>query len=192
MSSAVCVGGVLADGRFVRLLDSNSNNQSINTKLEVGEVYTINFEERKSVTPPHVEDILVDSFKYKFTFNSINDMVNYLIDKLEIPVWEGSCDVLFDYKILWTLGGSGYISEENVPSHSVGFWKSDRDLTRRDFNDKVRYSYPIRWRNIPFVGFQEPLDVIPMGTLIRVSLARWWSPDGEEERCYLQLSGWYI
>ncbi|MFH1320564.1 MAG: hypothetical protein ABII90_07920 [Bacteroidota bacterium] len=62
---------------------------------------------------------------------------------------------------------------------------------RKDYNDKVRYSYPIRWRNISYVGFQNPVDKIPAGTLVRISLARWWSPNEDEERCYLQLSGWY-
>lgn len=53
-------------------------------------------------------------------------------------------------------------------------------------------NYPYIRRNIKFVGFQNPLDIIPAGTLIRVFLARWWaSPNDNERRCYLQLSGWY-
>lgn len=48
---------------------------------------------------------------------------------------------------------------------------------------------------IPYVGFEPAVDLIPKGTLVRVSLARWWrphdSPPDMEERCYLQLSGWY-
>jgi ATP-dependent DNA helicase RecQ len=37
--------------------------------------------------------------------------------------------------------------------------------------------------------------VIPAGTLLRVSLAHWWRPaekPEEEERCYVQLSGWFL
>ena len=48
-----------------------------------------------------------------------------------------------------------------------------------------------RWINIPFVGFQSPIGLIPANTLVRVSLARWWANNNDEERCYLQLSGWY-
>lgn len=34
---------------------------------------------------------------------------------------------------------------------------------------------------------------MPKGTLVRLSLARWWSPNqGRDKRCYLQLSGFYI
>lgn len=192
MTKAACVGGVLANGKFVRLLNSDGYNQDSDTDIEVGEVYTISFSEREDKTPPHIEDILVHSMTYKFTFESIDKMVEYLTSKLKVKIWKGSSDVLFDGNLQWTSGGSGYISESGgVPNNSVGFWIPDKDLKRNDFNEKVRYSYPIRWRNISYVGFQNPVDKIPAGTLVRVSLARWWSPNEDEERCYLQLSGWY-
>ena len=191
MSSAACVGGVLANGRFVRLLNSDRYNHDSDTDLEVGDVYTITFSEQPKTKPPHVEDILVRSMKHKFAFSSIGKMVEYLTDKLKIKIWRGSTDVLFDGNLQWTSGGSGYISESGgIPDNSVGFWIPDNDLNRKDYNEKVRYSYPIRWRNISFVGFQNPVDKIPTGTLVRVSLAR-WSPNEDEKRCYLQLSGWY-
>ena len=50
-------------------------------------------------------------------------------------------------------------------------------------------------RRFAFVGFQEPLAEIPAGALVRISLAHWWRPRDhpeEEERCYLQLSGWFL
>lgn len=192
MSNAACVGGVLANGKFVRLLDSDGHNQDSDTDIEVGEVYTISFSERADKTPPHIEDILVHSMTYKFTFESIDKMVEYLTSKLKVKIWKGSSDVLFDGNLQWTSGGSGYISESGgIPNNSVGFWIPDKDLKRNDFNERVRYSYPLRWRNISYVGFQNPIDIIPAGTLVRVSLARWWSPNDDEERCYLQLSGWY-
>jgi hypothetical protein len=192
MSSAACVGGVLANGRFVRLLNSDGYNQHSDTKIEVGDVYVINFTERTEINPPHVEDIMVHSMEHKFAFSSIEKMVEYLTNKLKVKIWRGSTEVLFDSKLQWTSGGSGYISASGgIPASSVGFWIPDRDLNRKDFNEKVRYSYPISWRNLTYVGFQIPVDKIPAGTLVRVSLARWWSPNEDEERCYLQLSGWY-
>ncbi len=78
--------------------------------------------------------------------------------------------------------------------NSVGFWIPDRDLTKKVFYEKTRYSYPIinGWRSLPFVGYGIEVDVIPAGTLTRVSLARWWDTNGTtEDRCSLQLSGWY-
>ena len=45
---------------------------------------------------------------------------------------------------------------------------------------------------MPYVGFEEAVETIPAGTLVRVSLARWWDTNGTtEDRCSLQLSGWY-
>ena len=192
MKNVACVSGILlANGRFVRLLKSNGDNQDANTDLEVGHVYTITFSERDNNTPPHIEDILVNSKKHKFSIPTI-EMVEYLTDKLKVKIWEGSIESLFDGKLQWTDGGSGYISENGeIPDNSVGFWIPNKDLTRHYYKEKVKYNYPIKYRNISFVGFQKPIDKIPAGTLVRVSLARWWSPNEDEQRCYLQLSGWY-
>ena len=209
MSNASCIGGVLANGRFVRLLNQNGYNQEIDTPLNIGDVWTIEFVEKENKRPPHIEDILVTKKSYKFTFETIDKMVDYLTNKLQIKIWKGSADMLFDKKIQWTDKGSGYISETgDIPDNSVGFWIPDRDLTRSDYKNKVRYSYftqnkietpfgdvlgePV-WKNITFVGYQNPVDIIPAGTVVRVSLARWWKPSDseDEERCYLQLSGWY-
>lgn len=191
MSSAACVGGVLANGKFVRLLNSDGYNQDSNTALKIGDVWTIEFQERIGRLP-HIEDILVNTLAFKFSFGSISKMLTYLKEKLKVKIWRGSTEVLFDGKIQWTSGGSGYISETGeIPDNSVGFWIPDQDLPRNDYNEKVRYSYPIRWRNISYVGYQNPIDMIPANSLVRVSLARWWSPNEDEERCYLQLSGWY-
>ncbi len=186
-----CIGGVLGNGRFVRLLDAYGNNQDFDNKIEVGDVYTITFSERQDKRPPHVEDILLNSMEFKFSFPTINKMVDYLTNKLNVKVWRGSTETLFDGKVEWTNAGSGFISEYAIPVNSVGFWIPDQDLIRNDYFEKVRYSYPFRQRNIKFVGFQNPVDRIPAGTLVRTSLARWWSPNENEERCYLQLSGWY-
>lgn len=209
MTNAVCVGGVLANGRFVRLLDANGNNQSENTTLKVGEVYTIRFFERREKKPPHVEDILVVDMDYKFTFSPISRMVEYLKNKLRVKIWEGSTELLFDGKLKWTKTGCGYISENGeIPDNSVGFWIPDKPLSKWVCGKKVRYNYPLNLKNVyegffsprlleprnfPFVGFQKPINIIPAGTLVRVSLARWWKkPETQgERRCYLQLSGWY-
>lgn len=208
MSNSACVGGVLDNGRFVRLLNSHGYNQDSDTDIEVGAVYSISFSERDDKIPPHIEDILVYSMTYKFTFESIDKMLEYLTSKLKVKIWKGSSDVLFDGNLQWTSGGSGYISENGeITNNSVGFWVPDKDLKRNDFNERVKYSYPLegesvatvfgvltkktRWRNISYVGFQNPIDLILSGTLVRVSLARWWSPNDDEKRCYLQLSGWY-
>ena len=42
MNDSACVGAITGSGRFVRLLKTNGFNQDVDTKLEVGDVYTIN------------------------------------------------------------------------------------------------------------------------------------------------------
>ena len=41
--------------------------------------------------------------------------------------------------------------------------------------------------DVKFVGCEPVVDVIPAGTLLRFSLARW-----QDKPCYLMLSGWFL
>lgn len=208
MANGVCVGGVLESGQFVRLLKFNGYNQDSDTCYNIGQVYEIEYKSRSGIKPPHVEDILVTNSSFKSCILN-KDLATYLKDLLKVNIWEGSISNIFQGKIQWTNGGSGYISENSdIPDNSVGFWISDQDLKLKYYENKARYNYPpqrkkitingnlmkngpLQYRNIPFVGFQDPIECIEVGTLIRLSLARWWSPGDTEERCYLQLSGWY-
>lgn len=195
MAHHSCVGGILIqNGRFVRLLDVNGNNQPANSNLEIRDVWEIDFENRQNVVPPHVEDILVREFKNKRQLKSNLTMLDVL-KMLNIKYWEGRIDNIFDGYLNWTVNGSGYISKDLIPEHSVGFWLTDKELTMYKEYEKIRYHYDEinDSRKITYVGFDEPVNIIPAGTLLRVSLARWWSPSDSdvEERCYLQLSGWY-
>jgi hypothetical protein len=95
---------------------------------------------------------------------------------------------------LTTSNGSGYISKAGgLPNRSTGYWVPDKPLTL----EGDRYTYPAfaGVRRMSYVGFAPTIATIPAGTLVRVSLARWWRPqdadDSLEERCYLQLSGWF-
>ena len=187
-----CIGGITGSGRYVRLLTPTGENQPDNTDLAPRQVWEVEFNERPNSTPPHVEDVLVSSRKQKGTLKDEIKIADF-IKQRKIPIWQGNPDTLFDSLIKWTNSGSGYVNREAIPKHSVGFWISDRDLTKKEFNG-TRYSYPNQngWRSLKFVGFETPVDKIPAGTLLRVSLARWWQQDeNTEERCYLQLSGWY-
>ncbi|MDX2190435.1 MAG: hypothetical protein SFY32_11275 [Bacteroidota bacterium] len=195
MTNAICVGGILADGRSVRLLDEDGHNQPNDTDFEIKDVWTIEFDERLDKRPPHVEDVLLTKKEFKFKLKETTKMLEFIKEKFKSTVWKDGIDNIYGGKIQWTSSGSGYVSEmKDLPDCSTGFWLLDKDLKRSDYAGKVKYKYPFsQWRNIPFVGCQSPIDLIPAGTLVRLSLARWWSPDGsdDEERCYLQLSGWY-
>lgn len=188
-----CVGGITEGGRYVRLLTSRGENQPTTIEMSVRQVWQIEFIEKKDVNAPHVEDVLIQSQTIKEVLNAETKVLDFITQR-NVPIWRGSPDILFDGTLKWTTNGSGYIIKEAVPAHSVGFWVSDKNLTKRIFREKTRYTYPNAdaWRSIPYVGFDKPVESIPAGTLIRVSLTRWWDTKGTtEQRCQLQISGWY-
>ncbi len=189
----VCVGGINIDTRdAVRLMAHDGKRYpSINTPFEIGQLWDIDYQKVTNIRAPHIEDVAVQ----KRTLIGIQpDFSSYLTDTLGVPVWRGPPSSLFDGYIQFTSSGSGYISTNTkLPSSSTGFWLSDRDLHERQADTgKIFYEYS-DLRKISYVGLIEALPIIPAGTLLRVSLARWWKPDDVdiEERCYLQLSGWY-
>jgi len=196
-NNKVCIGGVTNDGLLVRLLDKNGANHLDTVDFEIAQVYDIEFGKRENLVAPHVEDILVKSKKLKET----NSIILWLIAK-KVKIWRGSVNELFDGKLKWDVNKGrsknflkGYISIDNLPINSVGFWISDRDLYLQSNYGKDKYNYSSNDNvfQIPYVGVDSPINKIPKGTIIRVSLARWWSKNNEtEERCYLQLSGFYL
>ena len=140
-NNQVCVGGLTLKGRYVRLLDQNGNNQPENTNLSPRQVWEIEFTEKANNKPPHVEDILVHSRTRKGNLKDTITIKDF-IEKRNIPIWRGHPDELFDKLIQWTQRGSGYINQNGgLPKHSVGFWISDSDLNRKDYNG-IRYQYP--------------------------------------------------
>jgi hypothetical protein len=120
-----------------------------------------------------------------------------------VEFWQGGPKVLFDGLLVFE-NTRGYISRSTgIPKNSTGYWYPDRPLTLNYRNEKPYYQmkYDIlvgqhRYEGvltIPYVGYSEPIQQISTDALVRVSLARWWTPSGvNEERCYLQLSGWYL
>ena len=193
MRGMACVGGLTLNGsQNVRLLQSNTLNQPQNTLYEVGDVWELNFRPRPDIIAPHVEDVLVDSGGKIGTQAS---MCCYLLSKVQ--PWQGDPEQLFDGLIRFTWNDTGYISRRNkLPNGSVGFWIPSNDLHRVDQENRIRYRCAGHGKNvwITYVGFEALVDVLPHGALLRVSLARWWRPQDApdmEDRCYLQLSGWY-
>jgi len=196
MKTASCVGALYTmDGRYLRLLDGNGYNQPSENDLEVGQIWDIEFNESHHLTPPHIEDVLVTSRRLISGRDPSRTMLE-IVEEIGVPIWEGNPENLFDGLLNWTENGSGFINKNNgISAHSVGFWLPDRKLTHSLYYKKDRYSYHgtmNRWYNITYVGYEKPIGIIPEGTLVRVSLARWWDRNGEtEDRCSLQLSGWY-
>lgn len=191
--AGACVGGIAADGRSVRLVAADSGNEHAGLEYEIGEVWEIDPAPDPDIKPPHVENVIVlDARKLRHS-----DKLDETIRRF-MPPAEGGPEGLFEGMVQATPTGSLYISgRTGIPSRSTMFWVPDRPLQLDWEGKRLRYRYPSEdgGRTVTFVGFQEPLPVIPAGALLRVSLAHWWRPqDGAEEelRCFVQLSGWFL
>jgi hypothetical protein len=185
-----CVGGICINNKqFIRLLNPGGFYQPVDTPFNIGDIWDINFAVNADRREPHNEDVTVNSSKF---VKRIYALETY-IKNMGVPIWRNNITNIFEGKILWQKNGKGYFSENirNYPTHSVGFWISDVDL--RFSNGSYIYENNVVSKQIVYKGNQNPLPVIPRGRLIRLSLAKWWKPADTdiEERCYLQLSGWY-
>ncbi len=192
MKNATCVGAFeISSGKNLRLLTSNGDNQPNDTDFEVGQIWNIVYIKRDTLLPPHIEDVLVSS-KNRTGFQ--NNLKSFLLQNALI--WRGGPEKIFEGKVKFNVGKSGCITKKGgIPGQSVGFWLANRDLELTILEDQKHYFYFGENGEIcafPLTGYISPTDKIPVGTLIRVSLARWWSPhEGIEKGCYCQISGWY-
>lgn len=88
--------------------------------------------------------------------------------------------------------GALYIAERTgFPLRSTMFWTPDQPLERDTDGKRIRYRYPTSdgGRTLTFVGFQDPIEVIPAGALLRVSLAHWWKPRDAPPEQFLAING---
>lgn len=191
MKDAFCIGAYdITTKKNVRLLTKIGKNQPRNTEFDVGQIWNIEYNRRSDIKNPHIEDVLIE----KSTFlKNIGNIEKFLIDN--VPIWEGSPENIFYNKITYPIGRSGFLEKiRSDLTQSVGFWIPDKDLELTIFEDKKHYLYfGEQVYSFPYVGYMDKVDKISKGTLLRVSLTRWWSPYAKsvEKRCYCQLSGWY-
>lgn len=138
-----------------------------------------------------MEDVLVTSGDFLYTRSDLAALLPGLVQ-----IWAGGVNSLFDGKISGpTSSGSGYV-QDDLPNQSVGFWMPDCDLQLESEDSPYSYGRRFYYRSepfrLPYVGVATPAEQIPAGTLVRVSLSRWFKPLGaSRESCYLQISGSY-
>lgn len=184
-TSQFCIGGIVVNSNeFIRLLEPGGYYQPRNTELKIGDIWDINFRRAASTREPHNEDVIVTSKTYVKKIYGLKTYIN----NSGVRIWRGDIINAFDGNLQWANSGSGFLSESqpNFPDNSVGFWVPDNDLT---FHENY---FNVNGKRLPYKGTETPKPTIPRGSLIRLSLAKWWCPENfYESRCYLQLSGWY-
>ncbi len=189
-----CVGGITHAGHSVRLVAADAaTNERAGLEYNVGEVWEIEFVPDPHLTPPHVENIIVISARHLKHVENIAPIIHRFM-----PPVTGGPERLFEGRLQALSSGALYIAERTgLPSRSTMFWVPDQPLRMDVEGKRIRYRYPSNGggRTLTFVGFQEPVEVLPAGALLRVSLAHWWRPTDkpdDELRCHAQLSGWFL
>lgn len=194
----VCVSGIVEEtGESIRIHTSKGGNLHKDSPYQIGDRWEMIVESAWNARQyPHTEDRNVTPIKKIGNIN-LKEIANFVSKNGRVV--KGSISDLFNKVIIFegVIPQSGFITPKsnNVPDHSVEFWISDTDLIKREetYEGKKQIYYLYSWYKIKYVGFQEAIDNIPKGTVIRISLANWWKKDPlSEERCYLQLSGWYL
>lgn len=189
----VCVGAFdRTKAKNIRLLPQGQYNWPDSAPFKVGHRYKLKYRNKTKISPPHLEDVEVVSYEVAGELDIVE--LGALI-RSACPIQSCPLTETFEHS-LDTAFGSLSIAENRIPSGSVGFWLSDRPLYRHDMYGKVRFRYgdELKFHTVPFVGVQPRIDVIPEGTLVRLSLTRSWKPYGSDvaEKSYLQISGWYL
>lgn len=194
-----CIGGLnLRTFENVRLKLPGERNHPAETPFDVGQVWNLELRNVRDTEPPHVEDVIVSTQNY---VHSLPSLLSTLIEN--VHPWQGGLTQLFD-GYLQGDGNKAFISRKGgVPLCSTGYWLPTMPLTHALVYGKDCYMVSSLVHkgqdlhratfSIPYVGFAEPLPEIPAHTLVRVSMCRWFRrEDYSEERCYLQISGWYL
>ncbi len=194
MRGGACVGAITFEGQSVRLVAPDQDHlDHFNLEYEIGDAWELDAAPPETLRPPHVENVVVRD-KRLLRRVGVGRTVGFI--EKTMPPATGGPDALFDGFLHRAPFGPLYVAEPDVPCRSTMFWRPDRDLVRDEEGKRIRYRYPTEdgGRTLTFVGFQEPVNAIPAGALLRVSLAHWWRPSDRpdhELRCYVQLSGWY-
>ena len=196
MGSGACIGAITEKGESVRLVPLNADpHDGANREYEVGEMWEITGEPETSLIPPHNENFVVHKKSRLHTAKDTRDLIS-AIELLMAPKI-GDPRNLYEGLLKTTGSGSLYVpAGDDVPPYSTTFWRPDQQLIRDTEGRRIRYRYPTEngGYTLTFVGFQESIETIPAGTLLRVSLAHRWHPKDQpdvEERHYAQLSGWF-
>jgi hypothetical protein len=193
MKNHVCIGGILENGVSVRLLSSNKINQPIETNMSIGAYYLIDYEKKNQLQHPHVEDIVVNDHYYQGSSVDVYHELKSLLKHNKVITDSGNLLDIFESNIIWSRSGAGFLSaNREVTNYSTCFWISNEPLYKLILNSNCYYENKTKTIKIKHVGFQNEVDIITTGSLVRLSLARWWAKDSSvDKRCYLQLSGWF-
>lgn len=187
------VGGLQMDSlRSLRLFPPTLNSHPKDTPLDIGQVWEFTLQEMspEEIVAPHVEDILVIGAKMLRTI-SLDQVKAFVLENIDAPIVHPK-DLFYGRLQSKQSEKKRITPDGGIPLKSSGFWRLDGDLILQEVDNEARficmdYSRRRTIIDLPFVGEQALEEVIPAGTLLRLSLSRWFN-----EGFWLQLSGWFL
>ncbi len=205
MGSGICLGGiVLVNDRSVRLLPKTGYTHAKSTPFELGDIWNLNLQElpENATVTPHTEDVRVFHKAHIKTLSrrKLRDRILRIADDVPLVYPKQ----LFDNCIRFTTQRKALVYlHGSKPKYSTGFWRLHKALHKRVDNDgKVRYLYCGNGigcdsgdqdliLDVPYVGCDAPIGIVPRETLLRFSLSREYRA-GKYIGFWLQLSGWFL
>src|SRR5258708_25194720 len=170
--NGACIGGISSEGRSVRLVPQDREDVRWGLEFNVGDVWEVEGAPPDELIPPHVENIEVHWRRLvRHVPNPIPTILKFM------PPYEGGASGLYGGLLqIRDHGGMSVSKHIGIPPFSTMFWRPDRPLKRETTGKRIHYRYPgaAGDHTLTFVGFQEPIEEIPAGALLRVSLAHWW------------------
>jgi hypothetical protein len=155
-------------------------------------VWDLTYRDRADIEPPHVEDVIVSHGR---RLDAVDDMRVEILRMSSRGAPGSTPSSTADSRRPERARRSSAASRLSPAEHGIldqlvsageiaasGTWATVLGSPEGEALTSVKY-----------VGMESQIDVIPTGSLIRFSLARWavFPPGVGDERCYLQVSGWF-
>lgn len=198
--SRVCIGGIDLDNSIsIRLLDIRGYHEREDVcPYEIGDLWECSYIHNPRRPAPHLEDsnVCYRNLIQKHAYSTSTQLIE-ILTKHGVTIYRGSINECFEGYLVQE-NNRFFISKMNTPKFSTCFWMNDKVLQKNDYQKpnghvKKQLAYHVDglWiKSIAFVGLGGTPDMVPIGSLVRLSLANWWKKDeNTEERCYLQISG---
>lgn len=192
MQQGLCIGGLSEAYEPVRIQPSAGYAHPEDAPYQVGDVWDLELTRPPHLQPPHVEDMILAGPGRRL--DRLSDVGDWLLRGATL--WAGPAANAFDGKLRITETGRAHVSRDAVPDQSIGFWTPDRPLVRHQSGERETYWYTdysgVTWR-FSYAGVGPSLRIVPAGMIVRLSLARWWTPPDSDAppACYAQVSGWF-
>jgi hypothetical protein len=182
MGELLCIGGIDIDTlRSVRLLPPGGFGQPKSSPLRIGEIWEADYTAAVA-HPPHMDDVTV-TFGERVALQSVERFVN----ENNIDVVAGDSTALFEGRLQWTTGRTGYMEPDNASNFSTTFWRPNDVLWWNDpYVREQATNHRVKW-----VGVDRPGERIQAGTLCRMSLTRPFHGSLDHDVNWLQISGIY-